>query len=154
MGTYFLDSSAIVKRYVVESGQSFVLTLSDPNQSHYLYISQIALVEVVASLCRRTRENSITIIDRDKLINTFRLHCQKIYGIQRLNSAVLTSASNLCRTHRLRAYDAVQLACSLQLRAKALANGVSAPIFVCADNNLISIASLEGLNIENPNSYP
>ncbi len=51
MGTYFLDTSAIVKRYVPEQGQSFILTLCEPAQGHDLYISQAALVEVVASIC-------------------------------------------------------------------------------------------------------
>jgi PIN domain nuclease of toxin-antitoxin system len=52
MSTYFLDSSAILKRYVAEQGQSFVLSICDPKNQHDLYISQIALIEVVASMCR------------------------------------------------------------------------------------------------------
>jgi len=58
MGSYFLDSSAITKRYVLEQGQAWILTLCDPAHGHELYISQIALVEVVAAVCRRTRERS------------------------------------------------------------------------------------------------
>ena len=154
MGAYFLDSSAIVKRYVFEQGRSFILALYNPAQHHNLYISQIALVEVVASMCRRTREDSITIADRDTLIEAFNRHCRKIYSIQRITTTVVTSAGNLCRLHKLRAYDAVQLACALQLRDKALASKTSVPIFVCADNNLINIAATEGLKIENPNNYP
>ncbi len=60
MGAYFLDSSAIIKRYLREQGHAWVVTLCDPAQGHELYISQAALVEVVATICRKSRELSIT----------------------------------------------------------------------------------------------
>ena len=62
-------------------------------------------------------------------------------------------AATLCRTHLLRAYDAVQLACALTWRDDALATGQLAPIFVCADHALLGAAALEGLAIENPNLH-
>ncbi len=34
MGTYFLDTSAIVKRYVAEQGQSLLLDLCSPEQGN------------------------------------------------------------------------------------------------------------------------
>jgi len=36
MATYFLDTSAIVKRYIVEQGQAWILSLCDPAQGHDL----------------------------------------------------------------------------------------------------------------------
>ena len=57
-------------------------------------------------------------------------------------------------SHRLRAYEAVQLACALDLREQTRANKLPDPIFLCADNNLLSIASAEGFAIDNPNNYP
>ncbi len=53
MTTYFLDTSAVVKRYIFEQGQTWILSLCDPQQNHDLYIAQAALVEVVATICRR-----------------------------------------------------------------------------------------------------
>ncbi|MBV9706624.1 MAG: type II toxin-antitoxin system VapC family toxin [Chloroflexi bacterium] len=154
MASYFLDTSAIVKRYVPEQGQSLITTLCDPSQDHQLYISQAALVEVVAAICRRVHDRSITVSDRDRLIDAFRSDSQKAYSIQVVTTTIYTSAGNLCRSHRLRAYDAVQLACALRLRDKALLRQGPAPIFVCADNNLTTIATVEGLSVENPNNYP
>jgi uncharacterized protein len=154
MVTYFFASSAIVKRYLPEQGQSLIITLCDPAQSHDLYISQLALVEVVASFCRKAHETSITSSDRDALIDTFRRDSRSVYGIRLITNAMYISAGNLCRSHRLRAYDAMQLACILDLRDKALARQAPVPIFVCADNNLIEIATAEGLSVENPNNYP
>jgi uncharacterized protein len=76
MATYFLDSSVIIKRYIVESGQAWVLSLCNPVHGHDLYISQAALVEVVAAICRRARENSISMAERDRLITVFRQDSQ------------------------------------------------------------------------------
>ncbi len=73
MALYFLDTSAIVKRYFPEQGHAWITTLCEPEQEHDLYISQATLVEVVAAICRRERENSITLEERNTLIAaTFR----------------------------------------------------------------------------------
>ncbi len=47
----------------------------------------------------------------------------------------------------------MQLAGVIGLREKAVNNKAPLPIFVCADNQLISIAVAEGLSVENPNNY-
>jgi len=153
MATYFLDSSAIVKRYFPEQGHSFILSLCDPAQRHDLYISQVALVEVVAAMCRREKEQSITSTERDMLIHLFREDSRDRYNIWPVTTDTYTAAGDLCRLHRLRAYDAVQLACTIALRDHAAINYVLEPIFVCADHNLLDIASVEGLRIENPNDH-
>ncbi|GAC1347225.1 MAG: type II toxin-antitoxin system VapC family toxin [Ktedonobacteraceae bacterium] len=154
MATYFLDTSALAKRYVPEQGQGWIMMLCDPAYGHELYICQVALVEVVAALCRRTREQSITLAERDRLIEAFRQDCQNAYNLWPVSTAIFHAAGDLCRSHRLRAYDAVQLACALGLRDWAQARQGPAPIFVCADSTLLTIAEASGLRIENPNSYP
>ena len=153
MAAYFLDTSAIVKRYVAESGQTWVLSLCDPAQQHDLYISQAALVEVVATICRRAREESISLEERDRLIAVFREDSKASYNIWPVSTEVYEAAGDLCLSHRLRAYDAVQLACVLALRQVAVANKAPEPIFVCADVGLLDIAGVEGLHVENPNNY-
>ena len=68
----------------------------------------------------------------------------------RVTSTIYTYAGDLCRLHRLRAYDAVQLACALVIRNKLAVLGIQAPTFVSADAELLNIANIEGLSIENP----
>lgn len=154
MATYFFDTSAIIKRYFPEQGHTWIGTLYDPERSNQLHIAQAALVEVVATMCRKAREQNISQAERDELIDVFRQDIQDVYIIRLVNTAIYTSAGNLCRSQTLRAYDAVQLACALNLRDETIANKVAAPIFVCADNGLINIATSEGFIVENPNSYP
>lgn len=154
MATYFFDTSAIVKRYAPgEPGHASIAALCNPVQGHTLFLSQIALVEVVAAICRKTREQGIAEAERDQLINRFRRDVRNDYDLWRVTVAVYTTAGNLCRSYRLRAYDAIQLACALGLRERAQMHQVSIPIFVCADHNLLTIARDTGLSTENPNQY-
>src|SRR5437016_14657002 len=81
MATYFLDTSAIIKRYIFEQGQAWILSICNPAQGHDLYISQAALVEVVAAMCRRAREKSISMTERDQLITVFRQDSEQSYNI-------------------------------------------------------------------------
>lgn len=153
MATYFFDTSAIVKRYFPEQGHGWVVTLCDVSQNNDLYLSQAALVEVVATMCRREREHSITLAERDTLIHLFRQDSRENYNLWPVDTALYTSAGDLCRLHRLRAYDAIQLACVLALREYTIVSRAPDPVFVCADVRLLDIATTEGLHVENPNNY-
>ncbi len=154
MGIYFLDTSAIVKRYCLERGQSWIQSLCNPLQGHILFISQAALVEVVTAFCRKAYLREISITQRDEFIDAFRADCENSYIIEPVTDAIYTAAGNLCRFYNLRAYDAVQLTCALSIREEALADQTSSPIFVCADKRLVEFACAEGLVADNPQNHP
>jgi predicted nucleic acid-binding protein len=59
MTTYYLDASALSKRYVQESGTTWVRTLVDPAAGHTLLTARITMVEIYSALTRRKREGSI-----------------------------------------------------------------------------------------------
>jgi len=158
MAMYFLDSSAIVKRYFQEQGHEWIETLHDPAQEHELYIAQVALVEVVASICRKAREQNMPLEERDATIDDFRRDVQNTYSVWLIDNGLYIAAGDLCRSHRLRAYDAIQLAYAMAVREDALVAQPSEVeptefIFVSADVGLITIAHAEGFSIENPNNY-
>ena len=158
MAIYFFDTSALVKRYVTEPGSTWVLAQCQPEADHIITISQATLVEAVATLCRKAREQDlnqrISEADRDRCIRLFRQNVQRQYNIVRVTATIYTRAGDLCRFHRLRAYDAVQLACALEVRNILAALEIQAPTFVSADAELLNIANAEGLSIENPNMHP
>jgi predicted nucleic acid-binding protein len=121
--------------------------------SRSFFISQASRVEVIATICRKACDQSMPIIDRDKLINDFRKDCKRIYSTEQVTNAIYAAAGGLCRTHRLRAYDAVQLACAININKKVLVYQTSLPIFICADKKLIEFACAEGLPTDNPNDH-
>ena len=153
MGVYFLDTSALVKRYVTETGSGWARALCQPAAGHLLVISQAALAETVAAFCRKEREGVISIPDRDQAIVIFRQHVRRSYSLQRVTTAVYSHAGDLCRVHRLRAYDAIQLACALTLRDTLTALG-QIPTFLSSDADLVTFASAEGLPSDNPLNHP
>lgn len=156
MPTYFLDTSALVKRHVAEPGHAWMRALCNPRVGNTIVVAEIALVEVVATFSRMVRETPprLTLARRDRVITDFEARFLRQYTIVQIDRVLLTRAATLCRTHPLRAYDAVQLACALARRDDDLAAGNPAPILVCSDANLLAVAATEGLAVENPNRYP
>ncbi len=107
----------------------------------------------MTAFCRKARAQNlsqrISESERDHHIKLFRQDVYWQYNIVRVTKPVCTRAGNLCRSYRLRAYDAVQLATALVVSESL----ETAPIFVSADTDLLSIAEAEGLDTENPNAY-
>ncbi len=53
MGVYYLDTSALVKRYVTETGTGWVRTITDPVVGHDIYVVKIAGPEGVSAFVRQ-----------------------------------------------------------------------------------------------------
>ena len=60
MTHYFLDSSALAKRYVVEAGTHWVRSIMPGGAGHVILIAHITPVEIVSGTMRRKREGSIS----------------------------------------------------------------------------------------------
>ncbi|MEK6304636.1 MAG: hypothetical protein AABO41_28465 [Acidobacteriota bacterium] len=60
----------------------------------------------------------------------------------------------MAEKHALRGYDAVQLAAALKANEERVSNGLAPLTVVSADAELNDAARAEGLNVENPTSYP
>ncbi len=75
------------------------------------------------------------------------------YSIVELSESVILLAEDLLLAHPLRAYDTVQLASALDLRARLIATGLAAPIFASADRRLLAAAEAEGLFTDDPNRH-
>jgi uncharacterized protein len=63
VAVYFLDSSAVVKRYAQEIGSAWVTALTDPQAGHRLYLARITAVEVVAAVARQQRGGAFSSAD-------------------------------------------------------------------------------------------
>jgi hypothetical protein len=55
VSTYFADSSALAKRYVVEVGTAWLRALLDPTTGNVVVIARITAVELTAAFTRRER---------------------------------------------------------------------------------------------------
>ncbi|MBE9122816.1 type II toxin-antitoxin system VapC family toxin [Tychonema sp. LEGE 07199] len=151
---YFLDSSALIKRYVVEIGSPWIKTLTDSQTGNSLLLVRITWVEVLSAFARRQREGGINAAEVAALIQNFRSEFNSRYRVIEVDEALVERAGELIVQYPLRAYDAVQLASALRVQSVLRSMPETQLIFVSADNRLLDIAQSAGLAIDNPNNYP
>ncbi|MEG3861372.1 type II toxin-antitoxin system VapC family toxin [Microcoleus sp. herbarium12] len=151
---YFLDSSALIKRYVVEIGSPWIKTLTDSQTGNSLLVVRITWVEVLSAFARRQREGGINAEEVAGLIQHFRSEFNSRYRVIEVDEALAERAGELIVQYPLRAYDAVQLAAALRVQSVLTSIPDTQLIFVSADNRLLNIAQSAGLAIDNPNNYP
>jgi predicted nucleic acid-binding protein len=139
----YLDTSALVKRFVAEKGSQRVeemLTTGEPAAT-----SKIGYAEVHAALARRRREGGLS-------TNGYALACRsfeedwKTYVRVDLRDEVLQLARDLIKRRPLRGFDAIHLASALTLGRE-----LGEPMrFVAADARLLDAAKAERLRVMNP----
>lgn len=153
MAVYFVDSSALVKRYVDETGSAWVLNLFESSLDDEFFVAAITGVEIVAAITRRARGGSISGSDAALVCNQCRTDLQTQYQIVEITAGIIESGMQLAELRGLRGYDAVQLAAGRAVNSTCIASSLPPVIFVCADNELNTAAVKEGLSVLNPNDY-
>ncbi len=144
MPRYFLDSSALVKRYHQESGTPLVEGLfNQPNNQ--LLITRLAITEVHSCFARLVRDGVLTQPDFQALIA--RLTADVASGalvVAAVSGPRLNDASTLLGSHGLtnplRTLDAIHLATALAIHSRR-----RLAAFVVADKRLLASASICGL---------
>ena len=154
MSHFYLDASAIVKRYSPETGSAWIRSLVDPQSKHTLALSEITLAEVGAALAVKHRvPGGITLQERDSALSLFLSHCQSEYELISVSRLTVDLAVRLTQAHKLRGYDAVQLSSALIANQTLTAAGLSPLTFVAADRDLLAAAQAEGLGVDDPNLH-
>jgi hypothetical protein len=154
VAAYFFDSSALVKRYLVETGTAWVQALCNPAAGHRLYLVRIASVEVISAVTRRVRGGGLIAADAAAALAQFRLDFQNQYLALDATAVVVSRAETLAETYGLRAYDAIHLAAALNLNDQRIASALPPLNLVSSDTELNAAAATEGLTVEDPNSHP
>lgn len=154
MTVYSIDSSALVKRYISELGSVWVLELFNPTFSNEVFVVAVSGVEIVAAIARRSRGGSISANDATIVCNQLRSDLETEYQIIEITESIINDGMTLAQKHGLRGYDAIQLAAGCAVNILCIAHNTAPIIFVSADRELNSAASVEGLVVENPNNYP
>ena len=139
----FLDTSALVKRYVAEQGSRFVAQFFQPStQAAAIFVSTLTYVEVIAAFSRRLPPPPAVL--NQLFVEDYRRGMEKIP----VSAAIIERAGTLSRTHRLRAADAIQLASALRI-----GSNVPTLMLLTADAEMVMAAQAEGLRVDNPNRY-
>lgn len=137
--TRYFDASALVKRYVRETGSVVVRRLL---ATGIAATSRLSEVEVSSGIVRRAREGAFTAQRRDRALAAL-LGDLPALAIVEVIPEITADARALLLRRTLRASDAIQLASCLYLQRQ-----LSQPVpFVAFDQRLVEAAHAEGLTV-------
>jgi predicted nucleic acid-binding protein len=140
----------LLKRYLVESGSTWVRSWIEPSAGNVIVICDLTPIEVFSSFQRRQRDGTLAPANTIALQRDFLAHLQQEYLSVQLNAEVVVLGRSLVTRHILRPPDALQLASALHF-----VNLLAEPInFICADIGLLAAGNVEGLVTDNPSNYP
>jgi len=154
MSEYFLDSSALLERYVSEQGTIWIRQIARASAGNVIFIAEVTTVEIVSAISRKKREGQYAPRAANLIRQRVDEHARLEYKIIYLTPAICTLAEDLLEKHPLRAYDAVQLGCAITLNTSLIQSGLNPIVFLSADVRLLIVATAEGLTTDNPNNYP
>jgi len=149
MAVYFLDTSALLKKYVRETGTEWVSAVMDSDENDCL-IARVTLVEAVAAVARRAKAGHLSRRQAESILNKVMVELPSRVIVIEITAGVADQAMLMARTHALRGYDAIQLAAAVETRQ---ATGLTQMRFVSADAELNLAASRSGFIVADPNDY-
>ncbi len=142
MKFYFLDTSAVVKRYHSEKGTETIDRIF-AEDDRAIIISTISMTETVSALSKKKQEKTISKEDLKAALSRFFHDAIKDFLVLQIDDAHIKESIVLVLKRNLRTLDSLQLAVALGLKELN-------PVFVCADKKLVSVAEKEGLKTINP----
>lgn len=153
MPVYYLDTSALVKRYFAEIGTGWLQSITDPATGNLLFTGRLTGPEVIAAIWRKRRAGEVALADAIRAEALFRADWRRHYQIIEIDPPIAERAMKLIGTHTLYGYDAVHLATALTVNDALVQNGEPPLTIVAADGRLFRAAGVH-LQVENPESYP
>jgi predicted nucleic acid-binding protein len=139
---YFLDTSALFKRYVEETGSDVVERLFNAHCS--CFISSLTLVEVVSNLRRLVDVDGV--LTEEEFIRIRGLFLAEVADLTLqvldMTPKVIMRSLEICSSAYTSPIDAVQLASALSIPGGST--------FLGSDKRLLRMAAMSGLNTINP----
>ena len=140
---YYLDSSALVKRYAAESGSAKVAALIEGD--HKIAVSWLAIPETLSAIARRAKDGSMSAEELAAMRDQINQDIQRFLIVE-VAGAPVDGIETLIARHALRGADSIHLSTALWL-GKATKTPI---IFVASDNELLNAARSDRLKTYNP----
>lgn len=139
----FIDSSALVKRYIIEHGREKVNSLIE--DASLVTVSRLAYPEVLSALVRRRATLKLTDEEFVTLLCGFRNDWEQLTVFD-MDDETMQYVDSAIENHRLRGADGIHLSTALRIR-KALSPDL---VFVASDRELLAAARKERFKVINP----
>lgn len=139
----YLDTSALVKLYVVEDESSLVRKTVE--EAETVATSLVTYVEGRAAFSRRRREGILAVADHNRIVRDLDDEWERYFVIDVTNPLV-KNAAMLAERHALRGYDAMHLASAEFFQEKIREPAT----FGCWDSRLETAARRQRLQLLRP----
>ncbi|MSQ12908.1 MAG: PIN domain-containing protein [Dehalococcoidia bacterium] len=152
MLTYYLDTSALMKRYRTELGTEAVRELVGNRSPEDVFVtSQITTLEVEAAAARALRGRMLEQEAYDVLLGWSAQDVGRVFALYPVTGETIRKAIDVTRTHGLRAGDAVHVATALEFTGSR-----SVVVLVTSDKELLTVVARErwlvGLDPQGPDA--
>lgn len=147
---FFLDASALLKRYVTEAGSTLVNHLFGNAASDQLACLLLGVLEVISVIVRKKNRGDITVAEYQLAIAHLRQEILVTLAHRTLSTPdeVLHAAIPLIDLHSINANDAVFLSVIRELTTQLPADDQIT--LIASDQRLLKAAQAEGLATFNP----
>jgi predicted nucleic acid-binding protein len=151
MHSFYLDASALAKRYVIETGSSVVNYLFTRVTADRIHVFNVGIAEVASVLVRKrnTGKISTSLLTQGLSDLIAEILQPTIPHKLQVNNDLVLAALPLIETHSLNGTDAIVLRSALDL-AVALTAGGDNLVLTTSDQRLERAAQSEGLPTFNP----
>lgn len=134
MAVFYLETSALLKRYRTEKGTELLDELFEGKQESEIFTtSYFTSLEVTSVAARLFKAETITKRSYHQLLGRLSQDIRRLVILQPVSDFILSEALNLIMDYTLRAPDAIQLATAYMVKSTI----VGQPLyFICADAKL------------------
>jgi len=139
----YLDSSALVKRYLKEKGTEVVQSLTI--REEYIATSKLAYPELLSAFMRKKRSGELGEEPLESILHRLETDWPDLFIVE-IRDELLPFVKSLIRKYPLKGADSVHLASALWLEGMTRAEMT----FVASDMILLDAAKKENLEILNP----
>ena len=150
---FYLDTSALLKYYVRETGSDWLTTLMADPIGNTFATGLITKAEASAGLAAKFRQGGLAQVDYQRAEQDIFHDFAFVYAIVDIDEPLIDLAVDLAKRQKLRGYDAVQLAAGLTLNTILMQTQQPPLVFLSADDTLLRAARAEGLTVNNPNLH-
>lgn len=142
MAIYYVDTSALVKRYHLEQGSDRIDRLfADAGAG--LVMASFALTELTSALDRKCQEGLLTGEGLAQVLAVVARDVLAEFWLVELDRTHVRLSQSLILSHHLRTLDALHLAVIVSIKDLH-------PVLVSADVQLLQAAGREGIELLNP----
>ena len=154
MPIYYLDTSAIVKRYIDEPGTMAVdLLFEDAHSESGFYTSFLSVLEFTSVITRGANSGRLDRDSASTILARFHQDVDGAFQLWPLDAPVLRAAVAVAENYGLRSADAIHLSTASAIFGLA---PDSEGVLVSSDRELLAAAASSGMGVLNPQDgdYP